>query len=49
LELLTMSGMPLETCRAFNKLWNNKLYYKVASCWYFCWYVLRCTDQWFSF
>jgi len=24
-----MSGMPLETCRAFNKLWNNKFYYKL--------------------
>jgi hypothetical protein len=30
-----MSGMPLETCWAFNKLWNNKFYYKVASCWLF--------------
>jgi len=30
-----MSGMPLETCRAFNKFWNNKFYYKVASCWLF--------------
>jgi hypothetical protein len=35
LELLMMSGMLLETCRAFNKRWNNKLYYKVASCWLF--------------
>jgi hypothetical protein len=26
-----MSGMPLETCWAFNKRWNNKFYYKVAS------------------
>jgi hypothetical protein len=26
-----MSGMPLETCWAFNKFWNNKFYYKVAS------------------
>ena len=32
-----MSGMPLETCWAFNKLWNNKFYYKAASCWYFYW------------
>jgi len=24
-----MSGVPLETCRAFNKLWNNKFYYKL--------------------
>jgi len=30
-----MSGVPLETCRAFNKRWNNKFYYKVASCWLF--------------
>jgi hypothetical protein len=30
-----MSGMPLETYWAFNKLWNNKFYYKVASCWLF--------------
>ena len=37
LELLMMSGMPLETCWGFNKLWNNKFYYKAASCWYFYW------------
>jgi len=24
-----MSGGPLETCWAFNKLWNNKFYYKL--------------------
>jgi hypothetical protein len=30
-----MSGMPLETCWALNKLWNNKFCYKVASCWLF--------------
>jgi len=30
-----MSGMPLETRRAFNKFWNNKFYYKVASSWLF--------------
>jgi hypothetical protein len=24
-----MSGVPLETSSAFNKLWNNKLYYKL--------------------
>jgi len=35
LELLMMSGVPLETCWAFNKFWNNKFYYKVASCWLF--------------
>jgi hypothetical protein len=27
--------MPLETCLAFNKLWNNKFYYKAAFCWLF--------------
>jgi hypothetical protein len=32
LELLMMSGMPLETCWAFNKRWKNKFYYKVACC-----------------
>jgi hypothetical protein len=32
-----MSGMLLGTCLAFNKLWNNKFYYKAASCWYFYW------------
>jgi hypothetical protein len=35
LELLITSGMPLETCWAFNERWNNKFYYKVASCWLF--------------
>jgi hypothetical protein len=30
-----MSGMPLETCSAFNERWNNKFYYKVAYCWLF--------------
>jgi len=30
-----MSGVPLETCSAFNKLCNNKFYHKAASCWYF--------------
>ena len=35
LELLMMSGMPLETCWAFSERWNNKFYYKVASCWLF--------------
>jgi len=30
-----MSGMPLETCWAFSKSWNNKCYYRVASCWLF--------------
>ena len=35
LELLMMSGMPLETCWVFYKFWNNKLYYKAASFWLF--------------
>ena len=35
LELLMMSGVPLETCWAFNKRWNNKFCLKVASCWLF--------------
>jgi len=35
LELLMMSGMPLETCWAINERWNNKFYYKFASCWLF--------------
>jgi hypothetical protein len=30
-----MSGVPLETCWAFNERWNNKFCYKVASCWLF--------------
>jgi len=34
-----MSGVPLETCWAFNKLWNNKFYYKAAFCWYFYWVI----------
>jgi hypothetical protein len=29
-------------------IWNNKFYYKVASCWYFYWVILRCTDPWIS-
>jgi hypothetical protein len=37
LELLMMSGVPLEICWAFSKIWNNKSYYKAASCWYFYW------------
>jgi len=35
LELLMMSGMPLESCWAVNEWWNNKFFYKVASCWLF--------------
>jgi len=48
LELPMISGVPLETCWAFNKLWNNKFYYKAASCWHFYWAILRCTDSWIS-
>jgi hypothetical protein len=40
LELLMMNGVHLEKWWAFNKLWNNKFYYKAASCWYFYW-ILR--------
>jgi hypothetical protein len=32
LELLLMSGMPFDTCWAFNERWNNRFYYKVPSC-----------------
>ena len=35
LELLMMSGMPLETCWAVNERWNDKFCYKVTSCWLF--------------
>jgi hypothetical protein len=34
-ELLMMSGVSPETCWAFKKNWNNKLYYTVASCSFF--------------
>jgi hypothetical protein len=43
-----MSDVPLETCWDFNKLWNNKCYYKAASCWYFYW-VFETTLDSFSF
>ena len=48
LELLMMSSVPLGTCWAFNKLWNNKLYYKAASCWLFLLNHPRFTDPWIS-
>ena len=32
-----MSGVPLESCWVSKNLWNNKFYYKAASCWYFYW------------
>jgi len=35
LLMMMMSGVSLETCRAFNKHWNNKFWYTVASCWLF--------------
>jgi len=34
-----ISGVPLEAYWAFNKLWNNKFYYKAAHCWYFYWVI----------
>ena len=36
-----MSGIPLETCWAFNERWNNKFCYKVAPCWLFLLNQLR--------
>jgi hypothetical protein len=44
LELLVMSGVPLETCWAFNERWNNKFHYKLHLVCYFSWVILRCTD-----
>jgi hypothetical protein len=52
LELLTMSGVPLETCWAFNERWNNKFHYRVVSCLLFlrseicCWSDAR-NGAWF--
>jgi hypothetical protein len=34
-ELLLMGGLSPETCWAIKKQQNNKLYYTVASCWFF--------------
>ena len=55
LELLMMSGVPLETCWAFNERWNNKFCYKVASCWLFllnqfrlCWSVHLHAFKWIN-
>ena len=45
LKLLMMSGVSLETCWAFNKLWNNKFYYKAASCWYLYWVIYNAGGQ----
>jgi len=36
-ELLMVGGVSPETCWAIKKLWNNKFYYTVASCWFFLW------------
>jgi hypothetical protein len=35
LELLVMSGMPLETCWASNERWSDEFWYGIASCWLF--------------
>jgi hypothetical protein len=32
-----MSGVSPETCWVIKKHWNNKLYYTVASYWFFLW------------
>jgi len=32
-----MGGVSPKTCWAIKKHWNNKFYYKVASCWFFLW------------
>ena len=46
LELLMMSGIPLETCWAVNERWNNKFCYKVASCWLFpLSEIIYCNDR----
>jgi hypothetical protein len=42
LKLLMMSGIPLETCWAFNERWNNKFCYKIASCWLFPLNLIKC-------
>jgi hypothetical protein len=34
-ELLMMRDLSLETCSAIIKHWNNKFYYRAASCWLF--------------
>jgi hypothetical protein len=34
-EPLMMGGMSPETRWEIKKHWNNKFYYKVASCWFF--------------
>ena len=44
-ELLMIRAVLLETCWAIKKLWNNKFYYTVASCWLFLYDSLNCTCQ----
>ena len=39
LELLMMSGMPLEASWALNERWNNKFYYKMHLVGYFYWFM----------
>jgi hypothetical protein len=34
-ELLMMGGVSPETCWTIKKHWSNKIYYKIASCWFF--------------
>ena len=36
-EFLLMGGVSPESFWAIKKHWNNKFYYKVASCWFFLW------------
>jgi hypothetical protein len=45
LELLMMIGMPLETGWAFNERWNNKFYYKDASCWLLLLSKIKCLNK----
>jgi hypothetical protein len=44
LELLMMSGVPLETCWAFDERWNNEFCYKLHLVICFYWIILWCTD-----
>jgi len=46
LELLVMSGMPLETCSAFNQFWIINYITRLHLVGYFYWFILRCTDPW---
>jgi hypothetical protein len=42
------SGVPLETCWAFNKLWNNKFDYKLHFVVIFTQSYYGCTNPWIS-